>query len=134
IGVHLAPELFAPEARLVGPARGDAREVATDLLGCGEEREPLEGEEDLAPGLALHAREELEVLLERRRAHHERGRLLDPARVDVVHQYSITCQGRPRCASSSRKGFGSNSSMLWTPGFFQMPFSIIVAPTTAGTP
>jgi len=49
-------------------------------------------------------------------------------------QSSLTCQGRPLLASSSRNGSGSICSMCCTPAFLHLPVSIMAAPTMAGTP
>ncbi len=49
-------------------------------------------------------------------------------------QYTISSQGRPYSLSFCMKGAGSNSSMLKTPGPFQVPVASIMAPIMAGTP
>ena len=49
-------------------------------------------------------------------------------------QYTISSQGRPYSVSFCMKGAGSNSSMLKTPGPFQVPVASIMAPIMAGTP
>ena len=58
------------------------------------------------------------------------GTVLD----DFVFQYTISSQGRPYSLSFCMKGAGSNSSMLKTPGPFQVPVASIMAPIMAGTP
>ena len=50
------------------------------------------------------------------------------------NQYTISSQGRPYSLSFCMKGAGSNSSMLKTPGPFQVPVASIIAPIMAGTP
>ena len=51
-----------------------------------------------------------------------------------VFQYTISSQGRPYSLSFRMNGAGSNSSMLKTPGPFQVPVASIMAPIMAGTP
>jgi len=51
-----------------------------------------------------------------------------------IGQYTISSQGRPYSLSLAMKGAGSNSSMLKTPGPFQIPVASIIAPIMAGTP
>ncbi len=51
-----------------------------------------------------------------------------------TNQYTISSQGRPYSLSFCMKGAGSNSSMLKTPGPFQVPVASIIAPIMAGTP
>ena len=46
----------------------------------------------------------------------------------------FTRRGRPYRSSASRKGSGSNSSTVWTPGAAHWPVSSISAPHMAGTP
>ena len=43
-------------------------------------------------------------------------------------------RGRPCLSRASRKGSGSNSSTVWTPGVVHLPVSSIRAPHMAGTP
>jgi len=52
----------------------------------------------------------------------------------TVDQYTISSQGRPYSLSFCMNGAGSNSSMLKTPGPFQVPVASIMAPIMAGTP
>ena len=57
----------------------------------------------------------------------------------TAHQSTSTgwkssVQGSPHLFRASMKGSGSNSSMLWTPGLFQVPVISIMAPIMAGTP
>ena len=46
----------------------------------------------------------------------------------------FSCHGRPHLFSASMNGSGSNSSILNTPGPFQVPFITSIAPIIAGTP
>ena len=60
-------------------------------------------------------------------------------KIRCTHQSTSTgwkssVQGSPHLFRASMKGSGSNSSMLWTPGLFQVPVISIMAPIMAGTP
>ena len=46
----------------------------------------------------------------------------------------FSIHGRPHLLRASMNGSGSNSSMLYTPGLFQVPFMMSMAPIMAGTP
>jgi hypothetical protein len=50
------------------------------------------------------------------------------------HSPSTTTVGSPIGSSTSRNGSGSNCSMFQTPGLCHFPVSIMMPPTTAGTP
>ncbi len=50
------------------------------------------------------------------------------------HSPSTTTSGSPIGPSSLRNTSGSNCSMFQTPGACHLPVSIMMAPTTAGTP
>jgi len=102
IGVHLAAELLAGQARLVGRAGGRARQVAAHQVEGAEGGEALEREQDLAVRLALHALQNTQVRLQRGQVYHPAGRLRNALGVDGQHAFffgrahsSLTCQGRP---------------------------------------
>ena len=72
----------------------------------------------------------LRFMVKEKRTAPNQGTVLD----HIVFQYTISSQGRPYSLSFCMKGAGSNSSILKTPGPFQVPVASIMAPIMAGTP
>src|SRR6185312_4713439 len=94
VRVDLAAELLAGEPRLGDRARRRAGEVLADERERRPLREALEREQDRAAGALLHARERLQVVLERAEIGDEARRLevrhVDRARDVLAERSSLT--------------------------------------------
>jgi hypothetical protein len=99
-------------------------------------RKPLERQKNRRACRGLGVRKQLQVALQHGQVDDERRRI-HTTKIELLtspHYISLTCQGSPRTASSSRNGSGSSCSTLNTPRPRHCLVSIILAPTIAGTP
>ena len=132
---------FVAEARLVETARGGAGEVRADERIERIHREAFLREQHMGSRRFLDVFQDGEVLPESREVDDVGGRrhALQPGKGRARHQSTssgekLSCQGRPHLLRASMNGSGSNSSMFLTPGPFQVPFMMSIAPIIAGTP
>lgn len=136
--------LLMTEPRLVEAAGRRAREVLGDQRVVVVHGEALLGEQDVRARALLHLMQDAQVVLEQVLRDDVRGRrhleeLFAVKRCERFHQSTssgskLSFHGRPHLLSASMNGSGSNSSMFLTPGPFQVPFMMSIAPIMAGTP
>ena len=138
----LFAHLLMAEPCLVEAAGRRAREVLSDQRVVVVHGEALLGEQHMRARALLHLVQDAQVVLQEVFGDDVRGRrhleeLL--AVCQAPHQSTssgskLSFHGRPHLLRASMNGSGSNSSMFLTPGPFQVPFMMSIAPIMAGTP
>ena len=124
-------------------AGGSPLQIATDKRIAGVHGKCLLRQKHIAARPLLQPPEDFQIVYQPLFLHHigRCGYFSQPVRpvAERPHQSTssglkLSCHGSPHLFRASMNGSGSNSSMLYTPGFFQVPFITSMAPIMAGTP